>query len=70
MLTHYSLVLQKNKYIFALKKDGTPIKEDESELLPVTSYGVSKVAQELLGKQFFFAHGVKSIILRYFFHSL
>lgn len=42
-----------------------PIRED-AELRPVTPYGVSKVAQDLLGFQYFVAHGLPVVRVRPF----
>jgi len=38
------------------------------ELLPVSPYGVSKVAQDLQARQYFWSHGIESIVLRIFNH--
>ncbi len=45
--------------------DDSPIREDY-RLLPVTPYGVSKVAQDLMGYQYFAAHGLPVIRVRPF----
>ena len=42
-----------------------PIPES-APLLPVSPYGVSKLATESLGRQYFLAHGVKVVIARFF----
>lgn len=46
----------------------TPIKES-NPLRPLSPYGVSKVAQDLLGYQYFMSYGIKAIRTRAFNHT-
>ncbi|MEW6221766.1 MAG: GDP-mannose 4,6-dehydratase [Candidatus Hadarchaeota archaeon] len=48
-----------------IKKDEPPIREDHP-LLPVSPYGVSKVAQNLLAYQYFKNYGMKTVRVRIF----
>lgn len=48
-----------------IRSKDCPVKEDHS-LLPVNPYGVSKVAQELLGRQYHFTYGMKIYLGRFF----
>ncbi|MEW6592544.1 MAG: GDP-mannose 4,6-dehydratase [Candidatus Hadarchaeota archaeon] len=48
-----------------IKKEEPPIKEDHP-LLPVSPYGVSKVAQNLLAYQYFKNYGMKTVRVRIF----
>ena len=48
--------------------ENMPITED-TPLLPVSPYGVSKVAQDLLARQYFKSYGIKCIITRGFNHT-
>ena len=45
-----------------------PIKET-TLLLPVSPYGVSKVGQDLLSRQYYASYGVKAIVTRAFNHT-
>lgn len=46
----------------------TPIKE-ENPLRPQSPYGVSKVAQDLVARQYFMSYGIKSVVTRAFNHT-
>lgn len=46
----------------------TPIKE-ENPLRPLSPYGVSKVAQDLMARQYFMSYGIKSVVTRAFNHT-
>jgi len=48
--------------------ENMPITED-TPLLPVSPYGVSKVAQDLLARQYFKSYGIKCIVTRGFNHT-
>ena len=48
--------------------DEVPIKET-NQLRPLSPYGVSKVAEEMLGFQYFRSYSLKSVITRAFNHS-
>jgi GDP-4-dehydro-6-deoxy-D-mannose reductase len=51
-----------------VKKDELPIKED-NPLRPLSPYGVSKVAQNMLGYQYYRSYGLKIIRTRAFNHT-
>lgn len=53
------------EYGAALTPENVPIKED-TPLLPLHPYGVSKVGQDLLGFQYFFNDGIRCIRARIF----
>jgi nucleoside-diphosphate-sugar epimerase len=53
------------EYGASLTPDRVPIDED-APLLPLHPYGVSKVAQDLLGHQYFYNHGLRCIRARIF----
>jgi len=53
------------EYGASLTKENTPIKED-TQLLPLHPYGVSKVAQDLLSYQYYKSDGLNSIRVRIF----
>ena len=53
------------EYGASLTPDRVPITED-APLLPLHPYGVSKVAQDLLGHQYFYNHGLRCIRARIF----
>lgn len=46
----------------------TPITEDH-DLLPLSPYGVSKVAQEKLGFQYYKSYGIRAVLTRAFNHT-
>lgn len=48
-----------------IKKEDCPIKEDHPKA-PLSPYGVSKVAQELLGIQYFYSYGLPIYLGRFF----
>ena len=48
--------------------DEIPIKES-TPLFPVSPYGVSKVCQDLLSRQYFKSYGVKAVVTRAFNHT-
>jgi len=48
-----------------IKKKDCPIKEN-NPLVPMNPYGVSKVAQELLGRQYYFSYGMRIYLGRFF----
>ena len=52
---------------YGLVEDESPIPED-APLRPLNPYGVSKVAQDLLGYQYFRSHGLRSVRVRPFSH--
>lgn len=52
----------------AVRPDEIPVDED-TPLRPVSPYAVSKVAQDMLGYQYFAAHGLKTIRVRPFNHT-
>lgn len=49
-------------------KNEIPITE-ENPLRPLSPYGVSKVAQDLVARQYFMSYGVKSVVTRAFNHT-
>lgn len=53
------------EYGASLTPDRVPVGED-APLLPLHPYGVSKVAQDLLGHQYFYNHGLRCIRARIF----
>ena len=53
------------EYGASLTPENVPVKE-ETELLPLHPYGVSKVAQDLLTYQYFKSHGINGIRARIF----
>lgn len=48
--------------------ENMPITED-TPLLPVSPYGVSKVTQDLLARQYFKSYGIRTIVTRAFNHT-
>jgi GDP-4-dehydro-6-deoxy-D-mannose reductase len=50
------------------KDEELPIKED-TPLRPMSPYGVSKVAQDMLAQQYFNSYGTKTVITRAFNHE-
>lgn len=46
----------------------SPIKE-ENQLRPLSPYGVSKVAQDTLACQYYYSHGLKTVVTRSFNHE-
>ncbi len=61
------LACSSEEYGMVLPKE-TPIKES-NPLRPLSPYGVSKVAQDLLGYQYFMSYGIKVIRTRGFNHT-
>jgi GDP-4-dehydro-6-deoxy-D-mannose reductase len=61
------LVVASNEVYGAVSPDRLPVNEN-TLLEPNNPYGVSKVAQDLLGRQFFLSHGVDVIRARAFNH--
>ena len=51
-----------------VKKEDTPIKETQP-LNPVSPYAVGKVAQDMLGLQYYTSWGLKTVRTRYFTHT-
>ncbi|MBU1974864.1 MAG: GDP-mannose 4,6-dehydratase [Nanoarchaeota archaeon] len=51
-----------------VKSDECPITED-NPLRPMSPYGVSKVAQDLISRQYYKSYGIKSIVTRAFNHE-
>ena len=51
-----------------VKPEECPIKETQ-ELRPMSPYAVSKVAQEMLAKQYHYSYGLKTVITRAFNHE-
>ncbi len=51
-----------------VKEEETPIKED-NPLRPMSPYGVSKVAQDLLARQYFMSYGMDIVVTRGFNHT-
>lgn len=62
------LVVGSNEEYGNVRPDQLPIRED-TPFQPVSPYGVSKVAQDLLGYQYFVAHGLEVVRLRPFNHT-
>jgi GDP-mannose 4,6-dehydratase len=50
------------------REDEVPINES-NPLRPISPYGISKVAQDLLGQQAFHSYGLKTLITRMFTHT-
>lgn len=61
------LACSSEEYGMVMPKE-TPIKES-NPLRPLSPYGVSKVAQDLLGYQYFMSYGLKAIRTRAFNHT-
>jgi GDP-4-dehydro-6-deoxy-D-mannose reductase len=53
---------------YGLLSDGHPIDEDSTPLCPVTPYGVSKAAMEMMARQFFHNYGMDVVLPRLFIH--
>ena len=51
-----------------VKPEETPIKED-NPLRPLSPYGVSKVAEDMLAYQYFKSYGIKTVVTRGFNHT-
>jgi len=51
-----------------VRPEECPITED-NPLRPMSPYGVSKVAQDLISRQYYHAYGIKSIVTRAFNHT-
>lgn len=51
-----------------VKSEECPVKESQ-ELRPMSPYAVSKVAQEMLAKQYHYSYGLKTVITRAFNHE-
>jgi len=61
------LIVASNEVYGRVRTDELPVKED-TPLRPNNPYGVSKVAQDILGLQYFLSHGVDVIRVRAFNH--
>jgi GDP-4-dehydro-6-deoxy-D-mannose reductase len=61
------LIVASNEVYGRVRPDELPVKE-ETPLRPNNPYGVSKVAQDILGLQYFLSHGVDVIRVRAFNH--
>ena len=61
------LVVASNEVYGIVSADNLPVDESKS-LEPTNPYGVSKVAQDLLARQYFLSHGVDVIRVRAFNH--
>ncbi|MBE7472214.1 MAG: GDP-mannose 4,6 dehydratase [Anaerolineae bacterium] len=61
------LIVASNEVYGRVRADELPVKED-TPLRPNNPYGVSKVAQDILGLQYFLSHGVDVIRVRAFNH--
>lgn len=61
------LIVASNEVYGRVRPDELPVKED-NPLRPNNPYGVSKVAQDILGLQYFLSHGVDVIRVRAFNH--
>jgi GDP-4-dehydro-6-deoxy-D-mannose reductase len=48
--------------------DDKPINEDTTPLRPITPYGVSKAAMEMMGRQFHYNYGMDIVLPRLFIH--
>ncbi len=59
------LVVGSNNEYGIVRPEDLPLDED-TPLRPDTPYGVSKVAQDMLGLQFFLSHGVRAVRVRCF----
>ena len=67
-LTNSRVLVVASAEVYGLvKPEDIPIDED-TPLRPVSPYGVSKIAQDFLGLQYFLAHGIKVVRVRPFGH--
>jgi GDP-4-dehydro-6-deoxy-D-mannose reductase len=61
------LVVASNEVYGSVSADRLPV-DEEAGLEPVNPYGVSKVVQDLLGRQYYLSHGIDVIRARAFNH--
>ncbi|MBI2304641.1 MAG: GDP-mannose 4,6-dehydratase [Chloroflexi bacterium] len=61
------LILGSNEEYGLVKKEESPVTEN-NPLRPINPYGVSKIAQDMMGYQYFLSHGLRCFRLRPFPH--